>query len=201
MNDLVSNRPRTNNRPNNLIIEDARIIFRNFEGKEKQFNAEGDRNFTLVLEDQNIVDALERDGWNVKYLKPREEGDSPQAILKVKVNFKGRPPRIVFVTSRGKTNIPEEDAYMVDFADIRKVDINVSPYSYTVNGNTGISAYLQSIYMVLNEDELDLKYADVPELQKGVSRLAIESGDDSVDDIGEMDVIEGELIGEEEAPF
>ena len=58
-----------------LQIDDARIIFKNFEGRGDKFNREGDRNFSLLIEDENTANALIKEGWNVKIKPGREEGD------------------------------------------------------------------------------------------------------------------------------
>ncbi len=52
----------------NLMIENARIMFRNFAGREQQFNSQGDRNFCIFLEPDQAEDLLKR-GWNIKYLE------------------------------------------------------------------------------------------------------------------------------------
>jgi hypothetical protein len=105
------------------------------------------------------------DGWNVKWLKPREdaeEGDEPQAYLQVTANFdKGRPPRVVMITSRGRTNLDENTVEMLDWADIQNTDMIVRPYEWSVNGKTGVKAYLQSIYVTVEEDDLERKYAEM----------------------------------------
>lgn len=148
---------------NTVLMEGVRIIFRNFAGKEGQYNREGDRNFAVLLDDTTAA-AMAEDGWNVKWLKPREDAEADeveQAYLQVSVNFKGRPPRIVVITSRGRTNLGEEEVEMLDWADIQNVDLIVRPYEWTVNDKSGIKAYLQSIYVTIDEDELERKYADL----------------------------------------
>jgi hypothetical protein len=145
-------------------MEGVKIIFRNFEGKEGQYNRAGDRNFAVLI-DQTVAEAMASDGWNVKWLKPREdaeEGDEPQAYLQVTANFdKGRPPRVVMITSRGRTNLDEHTVEMLDWADIQNTDMIVRPYEWSVNGKTGVKAYLQSIYVTVEEDDLERKYAEM----------------------------------------
>lgn len=149
---------------NTVLMEGVRIIFRNFEGKEGQYNRAGDRNFAVLL-DEETANAMSEDGWNVKWLKPRdddEEDTPPQAYLQVSVNFdKGRPPRVVMITSRGRTNLDEDTVEMLDWADITNVDLIIRPYEWSVNNKTGIKAYLQSIYVTVEEDELERKYAEL----------------------------------------
>lgn len=145
---------------NTVTMEGVRIVFRNFSGKEGMYNREGDRNFSVLLDDE-IAEKMEADGWNIKRLKPREEGDEPQPYLQVSVNFRGRPPRIVMITSRGRTILGEDEVALLDWADISNVDLIVRPYEWAVNSKTGIKAYLQSIYVTIEEDDLERKYADL----------------------------------------
>lgn len=145
-----------------ITIEGARILFRNFSGKEGEYNREGDRNFVLLLDD-GVAQELANEGWNIKHLKPREEGDEPQPYVQVTVSYKGRPPRVVLITSRGRTNLDEDTIEVLDWCDIQHVDLMLNPYHWTVKDKSGIKAYLHAIYVTIVEDELELKYADVPD--------------------------------------
>lgn len=151
-------------REGNVVIEDAKIIFRNFAGKEGQYNQEGDRNFAVLLDD-DIANTLAQDGWNVKWLQPREdadEGEKEQAYMQVTLNYrKGRPPVVMMITSRGRTHLDEHEIEVLDWADIQNVDMIIRPYHWDVNGKQGIKAYLQSIYVTIEEDELEKKYAEM----------------------------------------
>lgn len=147
----------------NLLVEGARIIFRNFTGKEGKYNREGDRNFCLLLDEQTAA-MLDADGWNVKALRGREEGDPDQPYLQVSVGYKNRPPKVVLITSKGRTTLSEEEIELLDWVDIKNVDLIVRPYSWEVSEKRGIKAYLKSIFVTMDEDELDLKYADLEEL-------------------------------------
>lgn len=146
-----------------IIIENARIIFRNFSGKETMYNREGDRNFSVCLDD-DLAEDLKADGWNVKRLKIREEGDSPQAYLQVTVGYKNRPPNVVLINHRGRTTLSEEEIELLDWIDIASVDLAINPYDWSVGDKSGISAYLKSIFVTIAEDELDIKHAHLEDL-------------------------------------
>ena len=147
---------------NTVLMEGVRIIFRNFSGKEGQYNREGDRNFAVLLDDV-VANAMAEDNWNIKWLRPRseDEEETPQAYLPVALNFRGRPPRIVLITTRGRTNLDEGSVEMLDWADIVNIDLIVRPYEWTVNEKSGIKAYLQSIYVTIEEDQLEIKYSEL----------------------------------------
>lgn len=147
---------------NNIRIEGARIGFRNFSGEEGRFNPKGRRNFCVFLE-EDIAKDMKKEGWNVKWLEPREEGDDPQAYLQVKVVFGKIPPKIVLVTGRGKTRLDEDTVNILDWAEIQNVDLIIRPYNWEVNGDTGVSAYIKTMYVTLREDEFENKYYDVPD--------------------------------------
>lgn len=94
-------------RSKNVSISNARICFRNFSGKEGRFNPAGNRNFCVILDDELAKMMLE-DGWNVKYLRPREDGDEPQPYVQISVSYRNIPPKVVLVTSHGKSILDED---------------------------------------------------------------------------------------------
>lgn len=153
---------KTKDRLPPLVMENCEIRYRNFSGKEGVYNREGDRNFCVLISPEMAV-PMEKDGWNVKYLKAREPGEDPQPYIQVAVSYKYRPPRIVLVTGRGKNNLEESDINILDWVDIINVDLIINPSYWEVSGDTGIKAYLSSIYITIQEDKLEQKYADVPD--------------------------------------
>lgn len=146
----------------NQELENVEIRFRNFSGKPDAFNTTGKREFHVVLSDAD-AEAMLKDGWNVKEKEGREEGDPPTKSIKVEVSYKARPPRIVMITSSGRTNLDEKTVGVLDFVDIQNVDVILNPYAWTMaSGASGIKAYLQSIYVTIKEDRFERKYSDTP---------------------------------------
>ena len=142
-----------------LQIDGARITFKNFEGRGDKFNREGDRNFSLLIEDENTANALIKEGWNVKIKPGREEGDDPFMRLPVKVKFTDYGPNVYLVTGNRRNELDEESIGCLDNIEIESVDMDIRPYDWEVNGRTGRTAYLQSMEVVQRIDRFAARYS------------------------------------------
>ena len=145
--------------PNNILqIDDARIIFRNFSGAPSKFNREGDRNFAVIIPEQEIADALIAEGWNVKIKPPREDGDAPFMYLPVKIKFNDRGPRVYLKSGSNIIRLDEESISCLDNIDIISVDLDISRNDWNVKGMEGRTAYLQSIQVTQEVDRFYDQY-------------------------------------------
>ena len=141
-----------------LQIEDARIIYRNFAGIGSKYNREGDRNFAVIIPNQEIADELIADGWAVKIKPPRDEDDSPFMYLPVKIKFNNRGPAAYVKSGNSVQRLNEDTIGMLDEIDIQSVDMDLRAYDWEVNGKTGRSAYLQAINVIQNIDRFGAQY-------------------------------------------
>ena len=139
-------------------IDDARIIYRNFAGAPSKFNREGDRNFAVIIPNQEIADELIADGWAVKIKPPRDDDDSPFMYLPVKVKFNNRGPAAYVKSGNSVQRLNEETIGMLDEIDIQSVDMDLRAYDWEVNDKTGRSAYLQAINVIQNIDRFGAQY-------------------------------------------
>ena len=141
-------------------IDDAKLIFRNFAGAPSKFNRDGDRNFAILIPNQEQADALMAEGWNVRIKPPREIGDEPFRYLPIKLAFNGRGPNIYLKSGRNVTKLDEETVSILDDIDIMSADLDIRPYHWEMGGNTGITAWLQGMDVTQNATRFDLRYAE-----------------------------------------
>ena len=141
-----------------LQIEDARIIYRNFAGIGSKYNREGDRNFAVIIPNQEMADELIADGWAVKIKPPRDEDESPFMYLPVKVKFNNRGPAAYVKSGNSVQRLNEDTIGMLDEIDIQSVDMDLRGYDWEVNDKTGRSAYLQAINVIQNIDRFGAQY-------------------------------------------
>lgn len=165
-----------------IRIDNAKLAFRNFTGAEGKYNPAGNRNFSVFLPD-DIAKKMGADGWYVRWLDSRE-GEPPQAIINVKLNFGNYPPNIVLISDGNMSKLTEESVKVLDFAELAQVDLILRGYTWEVQGKRGVKAYLKTGYFVLVVDELAKKYS-----------AALDSAQESIGGCGNCDICDGHCGG------
>jgi hypothetical protein len=145
-----------------VSLENVRIGFRNFEGREGMYNKKGERSFAVFL-DRQTADELHAEGWNIKYPKDDGRGVDPDAdtrdpYLQVSVGFDFYPANVFLISNGTPTKLSEDEVLMLDWAEIENVDLVLRPYEWSVNRNSGIKAYLKSGYFTIVADRFAEKY-------------------------------------------
>lgn len=151
-----------------LRIENATLVLKNFSGKGSEYNREGERNFGVLINEED-VEAMLDDGWNVRRFraKPDDPDQHEQPWLKVKVRFDNYPPIAILIAHGRKIRLTEETIDQLDWTRIGGCDLVISPYSYPARPGipAGVAAYLKAIYVNVLTDEFEEKYADIPEVE------------------------------------
>lgn len=142
---------------NTVRLENCRILFRNFSGKENRFNAAGKRNFCVVLPDELAVQ-MANDGWNIRYLQPRADDEVRTAYVQATVSYDNFPPKIYKVVGKNVTELTVDTVGTLDDDDILNVDLVLRPYNWEVNGHSGIKAYVKTMYVTIADDPFSAKY-------------------------------------------
>lgn len=143
----------------NLVIENARIIFRNFSGKVDKYNIQGQRNFGVIIDDPHKAEQLANDGWNVRARESKDEDEKPTYYIQVSVSYKKSPPKVVLISGKNRTFLDEESIPSLDYAEIINVDLIVNPYNWEIGNKTGVKGYLKTMYVTIEEDPFAEKYA------------------------------------------
>jgi hypothetical protein len=147
-----------------LQIDDARLVFKNFEGRREQYNDEGDRNFAIVIPTDEMKDALVAAGWNVTIKAPRTPEEDPFMYLKVKVRFNMYGPTAYLNSNGNPRTLDEGTIGMLDHIKLARVDLDIRPYDWNHGGRSGRTAYLERIHAVQGFDHVDRFAAMYPEL-------------------------------------
>jgi hypothetical protein len=158
-----------------LNIKNAVLRYRNFTGAPGKYNAAGNRNFCVMLEEEQAKQLL-ADGWNIKRLKPKDPEDWDQPYLQVTVAFGDYPPKIWSIRKDGNhTKYDESAVNSLDWAEFESVDLVISPSYWNVNGKSGVKAYLRAMYVVLYVDPFEEKYFNAPD--SAISALTSDESD------------------------
>lgn len=175
-----------------LQIDDAHILFPNFQGKESMYNRKGDRNFSVKITDfadaeilhrkgwnvkvespdMTFVEELQRDGWNAKYKPNLDPDEGPRMRLDVKVKYNRRDdgsvwgPEAYLWCGNNRTTLDEESIGCLDHIERECVNLDITPSNWTVNGRSGRSAYLEIIEVFQRTNRFQERYERMTDEEK-----------------------------------
>ena len=152
-----------NNRRETIVLKDIEPVFRNFSGEARQYNNAGDRNFNAKVSEAQ-AQMLRNKGFRIKEMAPNAYNDEPSYFLKVKVSYRFDAPNVNLITSKCTRRLDEDTISELDHMSIEKCDISIVGSHWSQpSGETGVTAYLRSMYATLREDPLELEYASMEE--------------------------------------
>ena len=150
-----------------LELENAKIMggrFKNFSGKETDYNREGARYINVVIPSDK-VDELTSKGWTVKSLPAREDGDEPVYFMKINIRFLDdggfSDPKIYKgVSPDNMHKVTIDTVADLDRDEFENIDLVVRPYHWSrKGGEEGISAYLDEMYAIIKGSRFSAKYS------------------------------------------
>lgn len=150
--------------PDRVTLRGFEITYKNFSGRESQYNRAGNRNFSLVLDDET-ADKMIKDGWNVR-VKEYDDGSRRNTLqVAVRYDIERFRPKVVMVTPNGKyfkrTVMTEETVGELDSARVVSANVTLNPsYWHNAMGNSGIKAYLTTGYFVIEKDEFEDEFPE-----------------------------------------
>lgn len=107
---------------NNIQVDHARIIYRNFSGQNSKFpNSHG---FALLIDDENVAHALADAGWTVHIKPAKEPGDIPFMYVQVTVKYDPRTT-IVMQTGNELRILDENTMGIIDNIEIEDISMDL----------------------------------------------------------------------------
>lgn len=158
---------------NNLIFENAQILFPNFSGREGRYNREGNRCFSIVVTDKNgrpdadLALQLKEDGWNIRERIINGEPTGEFYINGVNINYDYYIKPIISYISNGNeiTLTPElldnGIAAQLDGRGAEHYDVSIRPKTWERgDGSVGIKGYVDEMRIVAKKSLFASGYSD-----------------------------------------
>lgn len=146
-----------------IEIENATIFKRNFSGIPNEMNKEGERNFCVFIDDDELAQQMAADGWNIKILKPRNDEEVARYYLPVAIgwNHPSKKPHVVQIKRRTQVELDESMIHTLDGVEIVNVDLMINAKFYTdrYTGEERIKAWVKELWVTISESRFANKYA------------------------------------------
>lgn len=143
-----------------LQIDGARICYRNFAGKAGEYNAEGDRNFSLIIPNQDMAQKLIVDGWKLVIKESNDPDATPFIHMPVKVRFgkNGNGIPAYLISGGSRIRLDEDTIGRLDRIQIESVDMDIRPWDWQKGNRSGRAAYLHAIRVYQKIDRFTAEY-------------------------------------------
>ena len=142
-----------------VTIRDAEIIFPNFDGHETDYNDAGQKNFCVIIPDEETALAMREDLWNIKELPPLDEGGPVRYYMSVNLSWRGRTaPAVWMKTGKNTELLTEETVSVLQGKKFESVHLIINPSNWPrnwdpeVGGPHGVKGYVDSMYVTLQTD-------------------------------------------------
>lgn len=161
---MYQGRPYTN-----VVVKNACIMFTNFAGEKYKFNL-GKPQFNLVLT-KEAADDLRADGWNVRVMSAREEGEELTYMTNINVSFSNdgrRDPTIKLYSSldgkKACRRLTAETLGILDDIRLERINLRIGSFNYDGDRYT-MKGYLHEFQAVQKAERttFDDDYADYQE--------------------------------------
>ncbi len=137
--------------------------FSHFDGRADTFNDEGDHNFTLILSEEQAQELM-NEGWNIRTMDGREDGDPPEYLLKVKISYRFEAPKIYIIKGTRKFRADETDLADIKRSTCDQLDVIITPSRWVHGRESGVTAYVKEMYAKIRESRFSAAYADYEEV-------------------------------------
>lgn len=146
----------------NILIEDAQIIFRDFKGESGNYPT-----FAVRIPDEYAKELMEI-GWPVKQYIPKDEDAEPFYLMNVKVRYHTSsgddfcaPEGIILNINGKKTRIHENTLSTLQTLTIKYADVEIEWYPWKYQNRSGDGAQLEALYIEAEpKSELLSKWAE-----------------------------------------
>lgn len=158
---IVGDKSGTRDDKFTIVMENAKILFKNFSGAEKTYNGSiineaGKRNICVSIDNPECADWLRDHGVTVKTTKGSENYD-PEDYVPVHLGYKF-PPVIKRHAGRTTVSLNEETVGQLDQERILCADLVINP-SPRKNGD-GLKCWLRSAHFEVEDDPFAYKYSE-----------------------------------------
>ena len=154
-----------------LKIDSPELFMINFSGRPTDNNPQGHRQFSMVIPSEEMAEDMKADGWSVWYTKESDKYGGPKPCITVEMRFHHEKdleylnPKIYRCTRKKPEGVllTEDLVSDLDRDEIEDTILWINPSRWNVNGKTGIKAYVDSLWVKVEDSDPTTKFWGYPD--------------------------------------